>query len=311
MKPLLLKPILDKTIWGGNRLATIRNHPENIGTWWEVSAHSYGSNEITNLDEKTTLLEVIEKDPDGILGPGYTLHEMLRLAYLDSQEALSIQVHPDDNYAKKHAHDFGKFETWYILDASDDATLVAGVKIDDAKGIEAALHNQDLEKYLQKWPVHKGDYFIIPDGLIHAMGKNILALEIGTNSNTTYRFYDYGRKDKNGNTRPLHLKESFDVADFSLQPTYLKACKKNRQLTDNQYFTVDELWIDKDIFITTDQCYCIITNIDKETCIIEWNDEVIEIDGYGSLFVPYNAQEIRIVSNAHILYSRPKKEKNR
>ena len=59
MKPLLLKPILDKTIWGGNRLATIRNHPENIGTWWEVSAHSYGSNEITNLDEKTTLLEVI------------------------------------------------------------------------------------------------------------------------------------------------------------------------------------------------------------------------------------------------------------
>ena len=164
-----------------------------------------------------SLIHIFEKNPDDILGPGYTLHEMLRLAYLDSQDALSIQVHPDDTYAKKYNSDFGKYESWYILDALPGASLVAGTNISNQEVIKEALKNDSLDQYLQKWSVKKGDYIIIPQGMIHALGKGILALEIGTNSNTTYRFYDYQRKDSNGNYRHLHIKESFDVTDFSKQ----------------------------------------------------------------------------------------------
>ena len=136
---------------------------------------SYCSTDIINLDKKITLQQVIEKNPDDILGPGYTLHEMLRLAYLDSQDALSIQVHPDDTYAKKYNSDFGKYESWYILDALPGASLVAGTNISNQEVIKEALKNDSLDQYLQKWSVKKGDYIIIPQGMIHALGKGILA----------------------------------------------------------------------------------------------------------------------------------------
>lgn len=100
MKPLLLKPIPDYTIWGSDHLSKHRNYDRKYGTWWEVSAHPYCTNKITNLPEETTLQELIDQDMEGMLGKGYTLHEMLRLAYLDTEDALSIQVHPEDEYAK-------------------------------------------------------------------------------------------------------------------------------------------------------------------------------------------------------------------
>ena len=310
MKPLLLKPIGDKTIWGSNRMSKLRGCNENIGTWWEVSAHPYCSNEVINLDKKITLQQVIEKNPDDILGPGYTLHEMLRLAYLDSQDALSIQVHPDDVYAREYANDFGKYESWYILDALPGASLVAGTNISNQKVIKEALKNDSLDLYLQKWSVKKGDYIIIPQGMIHALGKGILALEIGTNSNTTYRFYDYKRKDSNGNYRHLHIKESFDVTDFSKQPIFVEAKNETRRLTDGPYFVVDELYLKEDMTITMDKSYCIISNIDSSNCIIQWQDEVIELNAYASLFVPYSAKIITIKKGGHVLYSQPKKENN-
>ena len=244
MKPLLLKPIGDKTIWGSNRMSKLRGCNENIGTWWEVSAHPYCSNEVINLDKKITLQQVVEKNPDDILGPGYTLHEMLRLAYLDSQDALSIQVHPDDVYAREYANDFGKYESWYILDALPGASLVAGTNISNQKVIKEALKNDSLDQYLQKWSVKKGDYIIIPQGMIHALGKGILALEIGTNSNTTYRFYDYDRLDRQGKPRDTHIqlaKENI-LIPFVCQDTHYQYRQNGGvteiKLTDNENFSV-------------------------------------------------------------------------
>ncbi|MDD7280873.1 MAG: class I mannose-6-phosphate isomerase, partial [Erysipelotrichaceae bacterium] len=210
MKPLLLEPIPDYTIWGDNHISKARGYDKNYGTWWEVSAHPYCTNKIRNL-ENTTLQQVIDNDPDNILGHGYTLHEMLRVAYLDAKDALSIQCHPYDEYALKTSNDYGKHESWYIVDALPGATLVAGTKTNDKEVIRNAVENGTLEQYLNYIPVKKGDYVIIPMGMLHALGKGIWAIEVGTNSNTTYRFYDYNRKDANGNGRPLHLKESFDV----------------------------------------------------------------------------------------------------
>ena len=308
MKPLLLEPISDYTIWGSNHLSTIRNKEKNYGTWWEVSAHPYCTNPITNLEIQTCLQDIIDQDPEGILGPGLDQHDILRLAYLDTQDALSIQVHPEDDYALQNAHDYGKYESWYIIDAKPHATLVAGTTTKDTKTIQEALKKQELEPFLQKWEVKKGDYITIPAGMLHALGKDIWALEIGTNSNTTYRFYDYGRKDAQGNLRPLHIQESFDVTDFSKQPTFVHASKTSRRIGQTPFFTVDEVYLEKDQTWSLTKHYLILSNIEEREVILHWKQETMILPAYGSCFVPYNAKEITIEKGAHILLSQPVKE---
>lgn len=308
MKPLLLKPIPDYTIWGSNHLSTYRKIDKNYGTWWEVSAHPYCTNAILNLNENTTLQQLIDDDPQGMLGKSYTLHEMLRLAYLDTQDALSIQVHPEDEYALKTSNDFGKYESWYIIDAKPGATLVAGTLTSDKEVIKQALKDNTIEKYLQKIEVKKGDYIIIPSGMLHALGKDIWAIEIGTNSNTTYRFYDYNRKDHSGKTRTLHLKESFDVADFSLQPIIVQSDNQTRRIGDTPYFTVDEMFTKKEIQIETIDHYCILSNISVYDTTILWENERIILSAFDSAFIPASAKKITIEKGAHVLLSQPKKD---
>ena len=237
MKPLILGSLHDYTIWGADNISKARGKDKAYGTWWEVSAHPYCQSPVLNMPGKN-LLEVIEENPEEVLGPGLGLHEMLRLAWLDTKDRLSIQVHPQDDNAPEG--DFGKSESWYVLDAKPGATLVAGTKTTDADVIRKALEDGTLDEYLVKWPVKKGDFIYIPSGMLHALGADITAIEVGTNSNTTYRFYDYGRTDAQGNPRPLHLKESFEVTDFALKPVFVPAADEDHVLADAPQFTVTE-----------------------------------------------------------------------
>lgn len=307
MKPLLLIPSYSKTIWGANRISQFRQKEENIGSWWEVSAHPNGLSYVKNIEGNPSLLEVIQSNPDDLLGPGYTLHEMLRTAFLDTQDHLSIQVHPDDSYALKHSQDYGKYESWYILYADQDAYLVAGTTTDKKEEIEKALAEEKLEPYLKKWKVKAGDYITIPNGCLHALGKNILAYEIGTNSDTTYRFYDYNRTDTQGKKRKLHRKESFDVTDFSSQPVFLPAKKESHLLSDTPYFHVEELYTKDKEKIICENSYRILTNLSKESFLFTWENESMELGGLESLFIPYRAKEIEIPANVHVLVSQAKK----
>lgn len=307
MKPLLLIPSYSKTIWGANRISQFRQKEENIGSWWEVSAHPNGLSYVKNIEGNPSLLEVIQSNPDDLLGPGYTLHEMLRTAFLDTQDHLSIQVHPDDPYALKHSQDYGKYESWYILYADQDAYLVAGTTTDKKEEIEKALAEEKLEPYLKKWKVKSGDYITIPNGCLHALGKNILAYEIGTNSDTTYRFYDYNRTDTQGKKRKLHRKESFDVTDFSSQPVFVPAKKESHLLSDTPYFHVEELYTKDNEKIICENSYRILTNLSKESFLFTWENESMELGGLESLFIPYRAKEIEIPANVHILVSQAKK----
>lgn len=218
MYPLKLKPIYDQTIWADQRLTQLRGIQENgYGTCWEVSAHPYCQNEIVNGAfsgmDLMTLLNQHEKE---LLGE-HPKEKMLRLAYLDAKDDLSIQVHPYNEYAQTHEHDLGKTESWYVLEAKPDATLVAGTLIEDKNIIHEAVRSNTLEQYLRHVEMKAGDFIFVPAGMLHALGGGILAIEVGTNSNTTYRFYDYGRKDANGKSRELHIDKSFDVVDLSLQ----------------------------------------------------------------------------------------------
>lgn len=305
MKPLLLEPIPDYTIWGSNRISKARGYDKNYGTWWEVSAHPYCTNKIRNVEGKT-LQDLVDEDMEGILGPGLTSHELLRCAYLDTQDCLSIQCHPTDEYGLAHSNDFGKHESWYILQAAPGATLVAGTKTNDKELLRKAVEEGTLEQYLNYVEVKKGDFVIIPMGMLHALGKDILAIEVGTNSNTTYRFYDYNRKDANGNGRPLHLEDSFAVCDFNLQPTVTKASNVTHCLGDTECYRVDELFLENDLEIETKDSYFILSNMGQDATIV-WEDEEIVLPQYDSMFVPYNADQVKIKKGAHLLYSRVKK----
>lgn len=302
MKPLVLRPEHDFTIWGTDNISRARGLDKPYGTWWEVSAHPYISNKVENLDDRS-LMDVIQEDPEDILGPGLGMHEVLRLAWLDTKDRLSIQVHPQDDNAPEG--DFGKSESWYILEAKPGATLVAGTTTDDPETIRKALADGTLDDYLVKWPVKKGDFIYIPSGMLHALGADITAIEVGTNSNTTYRFYDYGRTDKEGKSRPLHLKESFEVTDFGLKPTFVPAENKDHVLADAPQFSVVERFITEPRQIETGDTYFVLSNMGDDTTIL-WEDEEIPFAALSSVFIPYSAGKVTL-QNAHVLESRPKK----
>lgn len=153
MKPYILEPIPDYTIWGNDNLSKFRHADKNYGTWWEVSAHPYCTNKIKG--EEFTLQKLIDNDMENTLGKGITLHDMLRVAFLDAKQSLSIQVHPYDAYAMEHENDFGKDESWYIIDAQPGAKLVAGTTINDPEIIRQAIADGTLEQYLSYHEVKK------------------------------------------------------------------------------------------------------------------------------------------------------------
>ncbi|MFV0381841.1 MAG: type I phosphomannose isomerase catalytic subunit [Breznakia sp.] len=309
MYPLKLKPIYDKTIWGGHRLSDIRkNKLDGYGTSWEVSAHPYCQNEIQiGKYQGMTIQAILEKHSKEMLGL-VPKEKMLRLAYLDTKDDLSIQVHPYTRYAKEHENDYGKTESWYVLEADTNAKLVAGTLITDKGAIKKAIEDESLEQYLQYHDIKAGDFIHINAGMLHALGGGILAIEIGTNSNTTYRFYDYGRKDVDGNGRELHLKKSFDVVDLSLSAEVVHTpITKNKQtniktLVECDDYVVEVIDIVGNVTLETNQHFECIAFVygDGKVC---YQKQEIENKYTDTLFIPAACEEYTIYGNCRIIRS--------
>lgn len=309
MYPLKLKPIYDKTIWANNKLTTLRDvKEEGCGTCWEVSAHPYAQNKVLNGEYKVMdLLTLIQENEKAMLGT-HTLEKMLRLAYLDAKEDLSIQVHPYNSYAMAHDNDLGKTESWYVLEAEEGATLVAGTLCDDKDVLRKAIEEENLEQYLRKVPMQAGDFIFVPAGMLHALGGGIFAIEVGTNSNTTYRFYDYGRKDANGNGRELHLEKSFDVVDLSLQSEKVSTPLEDGKEQAKMLVSCDDFCVmlyDIDGEKTFDT-----KGIDFHTLSFVHNDAVIEYCGESipvhytdNVFVPAACEKYTIKGKCRVLIS--------
>lgn len=223
--PLKFQPIYKDYLWGGRTLADYgRTLPENgpVAESWELSAHPNGVSVVLNGPLKgRTLPELLKQYGTSLIG---TLasprdHEKfpLLIKLIDARDRLSVQVHPDDDYAAVHAGgEYGKNEMWYVMAAAPDAQLIAGVRPGTTRELFAAAVKQDhCLDYLQALPVKAGDVVNIPAGLVHAIGAGLLICEVQQNSDTTYRVYDYGRRDQAGQTRPLHIEPALDVIDFS------------------------------------------------------------------------------------------------
>lgn len=221
MKPIFFKPVYKNVIWGGNKIAKIFKRDiagDDIGESWEISAHPNGVSVIQN-DEYNgmNLYELFNDQTKKTQIFGTDCEDMERfpilVKFLDASKPLSIQVHPNDEYALKNENDSGKTECWYIMDAKEGAKIVYGFKeeVTDGNLIEAVDNIEESINYLN---VKKGDFILIPSGTVHAIMDGIVLCEVQQSSDVTYRVYDWNRRDKNGNLRELHKEKALDVIDL-------------------------------------------------------------------------------------------------
>ncbi|MCL2221606.1 MAG: class I mannose-6-phosphate isomerase [Oscillospiraceae bacterium] len=224
LKPVKLAPHYANYIWGGSVLETYYGKDgagDIIAESWELSTHKDGGSKIADGENAGKTLEQylidLEKEtgenPLGTKAKTKNGQLPILIKFIDARDDLSIQVHPGDEYAKINEGDNGKTEMWLILESEPGSYLYYGVSKKTTRSeIEEKIKTDDMETILRKVPVKKGEIYFIPAGTIHAIGKGIVICEIQQSSNVTYRLYDYGRTDKEGNKRPLHIKKGLDVA---------------------------------------------------------------------------------------------------
>ncbi|SDB27483.1 type I phosphomannose isomerase catalytic subunit [Butyrivibrio sp. INlla16] len=274
MSLLKLKATTKDYLWGGNKLVQdFGKTPagEVTAESWELSCYPGSESVIENGEfANKTIIEYIEKNGRGVLGSKCEQFKdfPVLIKFIDAKKDLSLQVHPSDEYAKEHENQYGKTEMWYIIDAEKDAFLYYGFNREIKKEEFAArIENQTLTEVLNAYPVKKGDVIFIESGTLHAIGAGILLAEIQQNSNVTYRVYDYGRRDKNGNLRELHVEKAMDVT--TLAPV-AEVKPNNGHIASCKYFTVDKVVISQ----KDDTKFC--GNVGKDSFL-----HVLIVDGSG------------------------------
>ncbi|MDD4362521.1 MAG: class I mannose-6-phosphate isomerase, partial [Bacteroidales bacterium] len=227
--PLAFEPIMKKVLWGGSALAEFKQldfDSRQIGESWEISAVKGSVSLLENGALKgKTLEELISLDPEGLLGSKvyerYGSDFPLLIKWIDTAADLSIQVHPDDAFARTQGLRFGKTELWYVVRAESEASLIAGFNKElSREEYLRRIAENSIEEVLLQHPVQAGDVFMIPPGRVHSIGKGILLAEIQQSSDITYRIYDFQRKDCRGRTRALHTELAAKCLDYKHYDDY-------------------------------------------------------------------------------------------
>ena len=208
---IFFEPVFFDKVWGGNFLSSKFNFnvSNTCGECWGISTHKNGESIIKNTEFKGKTLKYLFDNHKSYFG-NYSKNEFpILVKIIDAQKDLSIQVHPDDSYARKLGS-FGKSECWYILDALDNTKMIIGHNAKSLDELTNMINSKDYNNLLNKIDVKKNDYFYIEAGTVHAICKGTLLLEVQQSSDITYRLYDYDRLD-NGKLRDLHIKKAIEV----------------------------------------------------------------------------------------------------
>lgn len=260
--PLKFIPVFKDKIWGGNKLKTILNKDfgelPNCGESWEISDVDGDVSVVENGFLKgNTLSEVIEIYMSDLVGEKvyekFGLEFPLLIKFIDANDVLSIQVHPDDKLAKERHTAFGKTEMWYVIQADDGAELISGFNKTINKEIYLKhLEGKTLKNILNVEKVKPGDVFFIPAGRVHAIGSGILLAEIQQTSDVTYRIYDWDRLDDKGKQRELHTELALDALNFEMceNPKVNYNIKKNDKsnIIECDYFTTNIIEFNKPLY---------------------------------------------------------------
>lgn len=225
---IFLEPVFHEKIWGGRELADDWGYkiPDGpIGECWAISAHPNGDCKVVGGTFDGKHLSEVWKEhrevfgavPDGRGGEAEQFPLLVKI--LDAKDDLSVQVHPDDEYAEKNENgSLGKKECWYVLGCKEGGTIIVGQKAKDAAEFQQMVDEGRWSELLNEVPIHEGDFFQIDPGSIHAIKGGTVILETQQSSDVTYRVYDYDRKQADGTTRPLHIKQGIECVNFDQQP---------------------------------------------------------------------------------------------
>ncbi len=319
--PFRLKPAGKDYLWGGERLNDdfakgIALNP--LAETWECSTHPHGISIVDSGRFKDRLLSEVLKEHPEFLGrhaEGKNNFPVL-IKLIDAKKDLSVQVHPDDQYAFKHENgQNGKTEFWYVLDAVRDAHIIYGLHHDcDRNTIRKSIEDGTFEYYLQKIPVKQDDLFLIRAGTIHAIGAGTLIAEIQQSSDLTYRLYDYNREGKNAQKRELHIKKALDVADLKAmqepqQPmrvlNYSAGCAVEL-LARCEYFQVERVLINTErirsmvSYQTDDLSFKVLLCVGG--CgIVGFGNQSLPFFRGDCIFVPANSVELKLHGRAQLL----------
>lgn len=307
MEIIFTEPIYKDYIWGGYRLKKDlnKNTPfEKTAESWEISCNSNGICIIKNGEYAGTLLSDLYADiskKEMIFGTNCNKYNEfpILIKFIDAMNNLSIQVHPDDEYAKSIGLPNGKNEMWYIIDCAKDSKLVAGMnKALNKEELRNVIENDKIKDYLNYVTVKQGDSVYIPAGTLHAILSNILICEIQQNSDTTYRVYDWDRVDKNGNSRQLHKKEAIDT----INPKYVSTITHSnndeiQKLASNNVFEVNKIVCKNKYESTTSassfEAYCVVNG--------SGTIDDISIKQGDSFIIPACYGKFKILGNIELL----------
>ena len=314
MEIMKLIPSGKDYLWGGTRLKDeygkkIDMNP--LAESWECSVHPDGPCYVDNGRYKgKTLKEVLDEHPEYI-GTKANGEFPILAKFIDAKKDLSVQVHPDDEYAREKEKDNGKTEMWYIIDADEGASLIYGFKHKVSKEIlERAIEKGELDKHLQKVEVHKGDLFFVPAGTVHGIGKGILLAEIQESSNVTYRVYDYDRVDKNGKKRELHFDKAVQVMDMVVTPDikqkkrlvkYYPGCSREL-LCRCKYFETERIQVTKGFsFSVMENSFQVLMCLDGYGQVEVDGDKPVRFSKGETVFLPAGIGRCLIIGDTSVL----------
>ena len=301
MKILKLKPYCKSAIWGGDKLRKDygKESPFNVAESWELSGYP-GKESIVcgGIYDGKSLTEVVNTMGTASLGTKSAKFNgiPLLIKLIDSKTPLSIQVHPDDETAKRLNADGGKTEMWVICDCEKDAFIYFGVKESiSPETFKSAITDGTITEYLNKIPVKPGDTFFIKAGTIHAIGAGITICEIQQTSDTTYRLYDYKRLDSDGKPRELHIDKGIEASDLTPPTTFYEKgvpCGNELRLVECEYFTVSRLDVSQSLSTEIDNSsFASFTVLEgegeivcgKESVAVKKGDTVFAFAGAGEV----------------------------
>ncbi|OCA87839.1 mannose-6-phosphate isomerase, class I [Bacillus sp. FJAT-27225] len=313
-EPIFLEPVLQERIWGGNKLKTEFNYEipsDQTGEAWVISAHLNGPSVIKNGPLSGRTLADAWKEHGELFNKrtGNVEEYPLLIKILDAADDLSVQVHPDDTFAREvEGVPYGKTECWYVISAEEGAELVLGHHASTREELRKMVESGEWDKLLRRVKVKAGDFVYVPSGTIHAIGAGIVILETQQSSDITYRVYDYDRTDAAGNKRELHLERSIQVTTVPHEDALAEQKEESfgglveKQLVKEQYFTVYHWQLDGQSSREMDADFLQVSVLDGEALLI--------LDGReftvkkGSHFVlPYGVGSCQLQGQAEFIVS--------
>ncbi len=311
MYPLKFEPILKQTLWGGDKIIPFKHlHAslDHVGESWEVSAVEGSESIVANgADKGRTLPEMVRLYREELVGEAnyarFGNKFPLLIKFIDAKQDLSIQVHPDDELARKRHNSFGKNEMWYVISADKDARLISGFSRQiTPREYKERVHDGTFGEVLHSSKIKAGDVFYVPAGRVHGIGAGAFVAEIQQTSDITYRIFDYNRKDANGHTRELHTTQAMEAINFfdvqdDFRTHYEAEVNEPVEILATPYFTTSIYDMTEDITCDYSELDSFIVFICVEGACLMMDNEgnEISLQAGETVLLPATTQALSII----------------